>query len=157
MRFTDLEPDMLVAVRDYDGEYERGRVTYVGSPSKTNDRHMVQLETGAHKGKSHNVTSREIKCPWDDYADTWWAQRHDELREEVRIAQLAADKALATVELEQLRAALSTLDIESGLGQVVQRTPQGKMESKMALFLPVDEAMKLLPLVVEHGVNELSA
>lgn len=160
MRFTDLEPGMLVAARDYDGDYERAVIEGVSVVKRTATDHLlhiVEFQTGASKGKKRNVTSREIKCPWDEYEVVWWAQRQDELREEVRIAQDAADKAQATVELEQLRAALSTLDIVSGLGQVVQRTPAGKMESKMALFLAADEAVKLLPLVTEHGIKELTA
>ena len=153
MRFTDLEPGMLVAARDYDGCYERARVEALRVDDK---HHMVALETGASKGKTKKVPPRDIKCPWDEYEETWWASRHDELREEIVVAQAAADRALQTVQLEQLRAALSTLDIQSGLGRVVQRTPKGRMESKMALFLPVDQALKLLPMVQEQGIKELT-
>lgn len=159
MRFTDLEPGMLVAARDYDGSYERAEVISVSTVTYTTGEkllHVVEFQTGASKGKQRNVWSREIKCPWNEYEETWWAGRQELLQEEIHVAQAEATKALQTVQLEQLQAALSTLGIESGLGQVVQRTPKGKMESSMALFLPVDEALKLHPVVAEHGIKELT-
>lgn len=153
MRFSDLEPGMVVAARDPDGSYERAVINALHA---ANHLHLVEFETGSSKGKTWHVTSREIKMPWADYEETWWTGRQELLQEEIHVAQAAATKALQTVQLEQLQAALSTLGIESGLGQVVQRTPKGKMESSMALFLPVEEALKLHPVVAEHGIKELT-
>lgn len=150
MRKDDLTSGLLVAVRDYDSKMERAEVLEVGD---SREGHLVEFKTGAHRGETRRVMSREILV-WHAYEEQWEADRREALRHEASLALMRHGVEQALQTLETVKTALAAVGVEAGIGQLMERNGD-KMERHQALFITAEQAEKLLPVVADKGLQNL--